>query len=209
MKDFSSSPQGRWAHRWLRSRRSIRRFQKRPVPRKVLARILRTALRAPSAHNRQPWRFVLVQSPARREVLIRMLHQAWQQDMEQDGLPPAEIRTRLRRSRERLMAAPVLLCLCHDTSTEDVYPDPRRQQAERLMGVQSTALAGIYLLLAAHAEGLAGVWMCAPLFAPQAVRRALALPASWEPQAFLLLGYPAQRARPKSIHPLAHVLLER
>lgn len=208
MKDFPS-PKARWAHRLLRSRRSIRRFQNRPVPRAVLERILRTALRAPSAHNRQPWRFVLVQSPERREALIRVLHQAWQRDMERDGLPEAEIQTRLRRSRERLMAAPVLLCLCHDTRTEDPYPDPRRQQAERLMGVQSVALAGLYLLLAAHAEGLAGVWICAPLFAPEAVRRALTLPASWEPQAFLLLGYPAQRARPKCLRPLSQVLLER
>ncbi len=203
------SPQARQAHRLLRSRRSVRRFQNRPVPRPVLERILRTALRAPSAHNRQPWRFVLVQSPARREALVRTLHRAWKQDLLRDGLSPSDIQARLRRSRERLMAAPVLLCLCHDTGTEDPYPDLRRRQAERLMGVQSTALAGVYLLLAAHAEGLAGVWMCAPLFAPEAVRRVLQLPETWEPQAFLLLGYPAQRARKKCLRPLSQVLLER
>ncbi len=203
------SPQARQAHRLLRSRRSVRRFQNRPVPRPVLERILRTALRAPSAHNRQPWRFVLVQSSARREALVQALHRAWEQDLLRDGLSPSDIQARLRRSRERLMAAPVLLCLCHDTSTEDPYPDPRRRQAERLMGVQSTALAGVYLLLAAHAEGLAGVWMCAPLFAPEAVRRVLQLPETWEPQAFLLLGYPAQRARRKCLRPLSQVLLER
>jgi len=37
------------------------------------------------------------------------------------------------------------------------YPDPKRQQAEMTLTVQSTALAGQQLLLAAQAEGLGGV----------------------------------------------------
>ncbi len=196
-------------HRFLRSRRSVRRFRERPVPQSVLYRVLRTAMRAPSAHNRQPWRFVLVQSPARREALIAALHQVWKKDLQRDGVPEGDIQVRLQRSRERLMDAPVLVCLCHDRRTEDVYTDPRRKQAEHIMGVQSTALAGVYLLLAAQAEGLAGVWMCAPLFAPEAVREALDLPISWEPQAFLLLGYPAKPPKKKCLRPLHDVLLER
>ncbi len=196
-------------HRFLRSRRTVRRFADRPVPRKVVERILRTAMRAPSAHNRQPWRFVLVQSLAARRALVEALSRAYRRDLTQDGLTPDEIEARVARSRKRLTTAPVLLLLCHDRSTEDTYPDARRQHAERLMGVQSTALAGVYLLLAAEAEGLRGVWMCAPLFAGETVRRALHLPETWEPQAFLLLGYPAQNPRPKCLRPLAQVLLER
>ncbi len=202
-------PQSRFLHRFLRSRRSVRRFAPRPVPRPVLERVLRTAMRAPSAHNRQPWRFVVVQDPAVRQALIHALHRRWRQDLERDGLPQEAIQRRLQRSRERLSQAPVLLCLCHDRATEDAYPDAARQRAEYLMGVQSTALAGVYLLLAARAEGLTGVWMCAPLFAMDAVREALGLPATWEPQAFLLLGYPARGPRPKPLRPLRQVVVYR
>jgi nitroreductase len=88
-----------------------------------------------------------------------------------------------------------------DAGAMDTYPDERRQAAERIMAIQSTALAGLQLLLAAHAEGLAGVWVCAPLFAPVTVRAALDLPADWEPQAVLLLGYPDGAAKSKEIRP--------
>ncbi len=63
-----------------------------------------------------------------------------------------------------------------------------------MMAVQSVALAAQNMLLMAHAEGLGACWMCAPLFCPDVVRAALALPADWEAQALLTLGYPAEAA---------------
>jgi F420 biosynthesis protein FbiB-like protein len=77
----------------------------------------------------------------------------------------------------------------------DRYPDARRADAERLMAVQSTAMALQNLLLLAHAEGLAACWMCAPLFCPDTVRTALDLPTDWQPQALITLGYPAASGR--------------
>lgn len=58
------------------------------------------------------------------------------------------------------------------------------------MAVQSLALAGGHLLMAAHAEGLGACWIGAPLFAPQAVHEALGLPSGWEPQGMIILGWP-------------------
>jgi coenzyme F420-0:L-glutamate ligase / coenzyme F420-1:gamma-L-glutamate ligase len=74
------------------------------------------------------------------------------------------------------------------------------------MAVQSVALAGGQLLLAAHAAGLGGVWMCAPLFAPQEVRQALELPADWEPQGILLLGFPEKVPPPRERRSLPEVV---
>jgi F420 biosynthesis protein FbiB-like protein len=127
-------------------------------------------------------------------------------DLLADGLTPEDAVAQVERSRRRINEAPAAILLCLETSELDSYPDERRQNAEHLMAVQSVAMAGQNLLLAAHAEGLGGVWMCAPLFAPQAVKRSLALPETWEPQGLVLLGYaeviPPPRSR-KSIHDVA------
>jgi coenzyme F420-0:L-glutamate ligase/coenzyme F420-1:gamma-L-glutamate ligase len=48
------------------------------------------------------------------------------------------------------------------------------------------------LLLAAHALGLGGVWVCAPLFAQETVRMTLDLPQTWQPQGMVLMGFPAK-----------------
>jgi hypothetical protein len=47
----------------------------------------------------------------------------------------------------------------------------------------------LQLLLAAHAEGLGGVWACWPLFAQETIQKTLNLSKSWEPQAIFFLGY--------------------
>jgi nitroreductase len=72
----------------------------------------------------------------------------------------------------------------------DVYLDTKRKKAEYIMAVQSTANAGMQLLLAAHAEGLGGVWVCSPLFVQEIVQNVLNLPTSWEPQGMFYLGQP-------------------
>lgn len=184
----------------------MRSFQSKPVERQVLERILLSAIRAPSAHNRQPWRFVVLDRPQARQTLVEAMEPAFQRDLERDGLPPNEIARQLERSRQRISGSPAPILLCMDVTVMDRYPDENRQRVERQMAVQSVALAGGTLLLAAHAEGLGGVWMCAPAFVPEIVQQALFLPESWEPQALLLLGYPDAPPKERSRRPLEEVV---
>jgi nitroreductase len=44
----------------IRTRRSIHRFQDRPVPEELIEKLLRAAMSAPSASNSQPWQFVVI-----------------------------------------------------------------------------------------------------------------------------------------------------
>ncbi|MGE5140329.1 MAG: nitroreductase family protein, partial [Rudaea sp.] len=53
----------------MRSRRSIRRYQDRPVPPELLDGLLEAARWAPSAHNRQPWRFMVIESSETKSEL--------------------------------------------------------------------------------------------------------------------------------------------
>ena len=50
-------------HQLIRSRRSIRRYQPKPLPLEVLQRIVDDARFAPSARNVQSWRFIIVHKP--------------------------------------------------------------------------------------------------------------------------------------------------
>jgi nitroreductase len=54
----------------IRTRRSVRAYQDKPVPEEVLNRILEAARLAPSAANRQQWKFIVVQDPELRKKLI-------------------------------------------------------------------------------------------------------------------------------------------
>lgn len=190
---------------FLRSRRSVRQFKPEPVPMEVVERILETATWAPSSHNRQSWRFAVLLSREAKARLAAAMAADFRRDLLADGLEPEEVERTVARSRERITASPLAILLCLDLTSGDAYPDARRRQAEYLMGVQSVALAGGQLLLAAQAEGLGGVWVCAPLFAPQAARASLDLPPDWEPQGLVLLGYPARIPPPRGRDPVREV----
>jgi F420 biosynthesis protein FbiB-like protein len=129
----------------------------------------------------------------------------FRRDLLNDGVDPKTTEKLVSKSRNRILEAPVVIVLCLDTSQGDSYPDPTRQQAEFIMGVQGVALAGGTILLAAHAEGIGGVWVCAPLFAQKTVQRAFRLPKDWQPQGMLLLGYPAEIPEPRERKPLEEV----
>lgn len=188
---------------WVSGRRSVRRFLSRPVSQQVLERILEAATWAPSAHNCQPWRFAVLHSAQARAALAQAMGVELVRDLRADGLPEEKAEAQATRSRQRIEGAPLGILLCLDSACIDPiaerHPDARRQQAEWIMGVQGVAMAAENLLLAAHAEGLGGVWLCAPLFAPQAARQAVGLPETWQPQGLLLLGYPAQ-GQPTPLH---------
>lgn len=184
-------------------RRSVRRYEARPVPGEVLEEILRCALEAPSPHNRQPVRLALVHS---RERLAEAMGARLRADRGRDGDAPEAIEADAARSRARILGAPALVLLALSMEDMDRYADAARQQAEYLMAVQSAAMAGQNLMLAAHAAGLAACWMCAPLFCPDAAREALALPADWQPQGLITLGYAAAPAKRRPRKPLNAVL---
>ncbi len=172
---------------FLRTRRTVRIFRPEPISSEIVAEMLRVAVFAPSAHNLQPWRFVILESEAARRRLAEALSTALRRDMQAQGALESAIEARVSRSRRRLLEAPLAILLCRDRAARRA-----ETQEEEIMGIQSVAAAGLQLLLAAHAFGLGGNWICWPLYAPAETRQALDLPAEWQPEALFFFGYPAE-----------------
>lgn len=175
----------------VRGRRSVRAFSSRPVARAIIEEAIAAAGWAPSPHGRQPWRFVVVESPARRLALADAMAATWQEQLSLDGQDAAIIASRLAKSRDRLLRAPILIIPCLYLADVDVYPDAARQAAEELMAVQSLGSAIQNLLLSLYAAGVDGGWMCAPLFCPEIVQATLSLDPALQPHALIPVGYAA------------------
>ncbi len=176
----------------LKQRRSIRYYQNRPVDLTLVKSLLETASFAPSAHNAQPWRFVVLTDSENKETLANAMAQVWLAELEREHIPKNMRWATVNRSVQRFIAAPVIVLACLSMENMDTYPDEKRQNIERDLAVQSLGAAVQTLLLAAHAEGLGCCWYCAPIFCQDAVREAFQIPADVEPQALITLGYPAE-----------------
>ncbi|MDZ4669753.1 MAG: nitroreductase family protein [Phototrophicales bacterium] len=188
----------------IQSRRSIRRYAPRAISLEQIHTLLEAGRWSPSAHNRQPWRWVVIQSLQTKIGLATAMGARLRADLSADNAPPAIIEADVSRSYDRITKAPLLLLLCLTLADMDTYPDPKRAHNEMLMAVQSTAMAGQNMLLMAHALGLGACWMCAPLFCPDVVQNALNLPSDWVAQALITIGFPAEeKSKPrKSIEDL-------
>ena len=192
----------------IRTRRSIRRYTRDAVPADVVEQLLTAATWAPSAHNRQPWRFVVIADGQTKHRLAAVMGDQLRRDLAADGRSPEFIERDVGRSFARLTGAPLLILINLTMADMDIYPDERRARNEAVMATQSTAMAGQNLLLAAHALGLGACWVCAPLFCPTIVRETLDLPADWQPQGLITLGYPAEEKQ-KTRHSLESRVLYR
>jgi coenzyme F420-0:L-glutamate ligase/coenzyme F420-1:gamma-L-glutamate ligase len=180
----------------IRSRRSIRRYQERAVPIKKIRHILSMAAWAPSAHNSQPWRFIVIADKRMKTKLATKMAEGFERDLKKDGTPE-NVRTKLANaSIRRFTEAPVVIIPCLNMREMKRYLD-KRQKWEHTMGIQSVSAAINTLLLCAHAEGFGTCWYCSPLFCKEDVRKSLGIPKDIDPQALVTMGYAAERpARP-------------
>jgi coenzyme F420-0:L-glutamate ligase / coenzyme F420-1:gamma-L-glutamate ligase len=186
-------------HDALWQRRSIRRYQDKSVPKELVFEVLSAAGWAPSAHNSQPWRFIVVEDSAIKRMLSDRMAEAWAADLAKDGSTVDEAK-RVER-RERFASTPVLIVACLSMEGMMTFTDQMRQQAERDLTVESLAGAIQNMLLTAHDLGLGACWYCAPAFCKQTVRKILNIPENVEPSALILMGYPAESpaAPPKKL----------
>ena len=56
----------------IRSRRSIRQFKNTPIPQGDIEKLINAGIQAPSAKNRQPWRFVVVENDSKAKMIETM-----------------------------------------------------------------------------------------------------------------------------------------
>ncbi len=175
----------------IKHRRSIRKYQNKPVPQSLIEKILVAASWAPSAHNAQPWRFIILTESESKQVVAEAMAESWAADMEKDNVKIDEKVYKVRI--ERFASAPVIILACATMEGMYMQPDPERQKVERDLAMQSLGAAMQNLLLMAHAKGLGACWFCAPSFCKATVREALKIPDEFEPQAIVAIGYPDEK----------------
>ena len=130
---------------------------------------------------------VLISNAEVRRDLIEAMNSYFQNYVKLEGSQEEAQNQHIEESLKMLSSAPILLVVC---LTKDIFSDlPGRWLVEHAMGVQSVAAAIQNILLVAHEAGLGGCWSSTVLLFPTAVRKALGIPQSLEPQAVVALGY--------------------
>ena len=188
---FGPASIGPQALAMLLQRHSVRVFQKRPVPKQLLGQILAAGQAAPSSHNCKPWHFHVIDQESALKPFWAALTQRRTYDMRQAGFREALVHEWLDRNKRTLETAAALIILSGKKRPEE-NPLDENGEIDRMLTIQSVALAGGQMLLAASFLGLGACWYAAPLFCADLVENLIALPEEYVPHGMLALGYAAE-----------------
>jgi nitroreductase len=191
----------------IRTRRSIRKWEDRPVPEELILQGLELATWAPNGGNYQGWAFVVV---TRKSLVVEIADRV-QEAMDKVCAWPEADQWREEADRYRTFAsffrnAPALIAIFseeYQSAADKILavretrdPEAAEMRAFRKSaptGIQSGAAAITTMLLAFHAMGLGSVWLAAPLLAKKDIERLLDAPEGASLTACVALGYPDER----------------
>lgn len=167
-------------------RRDVRRFRTEPLPDGLIEDLLRLAALSPSVGNAQPWRFVTVDDPARRDAVIANFERANADALADYEGDKADIYAGLKLAG--LREAPVHLAVYCDAASELGHGLGRKTMPEMLAYSVVGAVTTLWLAARAHGVGLGWV----SILDPGEVDRTLDVPEGWKLVGYLCLGYPVE-----------------
>lgn len=187
----------------IRLRHSIRQFSDEPVSETAIEAILEAANQAPSAHNQQSWRFVIVQGDKRLELSELIV--------EKSRNYPKPSSSLLRMAARSIAGAPVTIAVANTGALiehgTDLFKVDRESAYDffRTMEIQSSAAAVENLLLAATALGLASVWLGVLFLIKEDVLAFLGEPGG-EFMAIIPIGHALKKSSGPRKRPLSNVV---
>jgi len=146
----------------IKTRRTVRVFKDIKVPKELIHEILETARWAPSGSNAQEWRFVVVTEENLLKAM-KMFSPGW------------------------LSNAPAAIVVCAD---KEWAFEKAGSLGRDIMYLVDVGIVIQTIALLAHAMGLATNIMMS--FSPEAIKRLLNVPESWEVIAIIAIGYPKE-----------------
>ena len=178
----------------VKTRRTVREFQPRPVEEEKIARVLNAGLKAPSHNHLREWEFILVKDHEQRKRVIEEGARTENvTDEEQTSRTLAGLTDDLQREmylralpvqKKMLLNAPELLVICFRMKKS--LKDCRTLYELNNFASAWTCIENI--LLAMAAEGLFGV-----TYVPHetsSLKRTLNIPDDYEVAALIPVGYP-------------------
>ena len=173
----------------IRERRSVRMFFDQPVSDADLQAILQAANQAPSAHNQQSWRFIVLRGQKKKELVELISTKA------SDFPKPSS--ALLRMASRSIASAPLVIAVANtgeliERGTE-LFKVEKNTAHDffRIMEIQSSAAAVQNLLIAATSLGLSTVWLGVLVLIKKDILQFIGVPEG-EFMAVIPVGYAAK-----------------
>ena len=176
----------------IKSRRSVRSFQERPISKEVIEKIVEAGKFAPSALNRQPWKFIVIDDKKVIEGLFKItkarieriykfafLLRLFSKDLKDQRVINALNKTAKNSHDTVFYKAPLLIFIANDTRFNKTTTDCH--------------LAAQNMMLAAHSLGIGSCFVGRGQFIPKKLlQKKFSLPNFYDIKVHIAFGYPKE-----------------
>lgn len=150
----------------IHKRRSIRKFQKKDVPIEILNEILDAGRMAPSAKNRQPWKYIVFGNGHKKELLNVMdaglrREEHGITDLPKSGHGLSDARNTLRV----MLEAPIIIVVLNTNARSPFLSVDNDERITEICDSLSIGASIQNILLAAEERGLGTLWIANTCFA--------------------------------------------
>ena len=190
----------------LKSRRSVRRFTDQKPSREQIEHLIEVACWAPSNHNRQGWKFLVFADAEQIFSLADRVRRSLREQLAKINHLTAAQKEELVYFAGAFEKAPVMILAMHKKPPAMAKTLLASAGASASGEILSTAMAVQNLLIGAEAMGLATCVMTAPLLAGEVWNALEDLPAGYEHNCIVALGYAGESPEPPRRKKLRHVI---
>jgi len=184
----------------IKERRTIRKFHQKKIPKSLLKKILEAGRMAPSAHNVQPWRFVVITDNKIRDCLVTRLKANSKKFL-------TSVQILVKKSLEILNGAPCIICVydTEDFSKKLSFLGEPYISVIKLSEIESISAAIQNMHLTASSLGIGFVWLIFPVLLQKEINRIIKVEDKLT--AVLAMGYPAEKPKKTSRKTLKEISL--
>lgn len=192
----------------IENRRSIRRYFNVDIPEDIILKIVEAGVKAPSAKNRQPWKFIIVKGESKKGML-----EAFKKGLEQEKCGNGILQNSKQHlagaeyTIEILRQAPVTIFVLNSEGRDLFQILTPEEKIYEIANIESISAAIQNMILTATDIGIGSLWVCDVFFAYKELNEWLN--TDGEMIAALALGYPIESPNARSRKKLSNILIWR
>ncbi len=183
----------------IKERRTIRKYSHKPIPKKVIDKIIETGIWAPSIHGFQPWTFVVITNKAKIQNIANILTQK----SKIIGTGPNVL---MSSTADTISNAPTIIAIYNTKTFSNLAKRFSKRYVKIAKSSEVQAIGAVIqnILLTASVYKIGGCWTIIPLFCEKEINKILN--TNTELMAIITLGYPIEKGKRASRKQLSKIV---
>lgn len=185
----------------IKTHRNIRKYKNKPVPKKLIKKIIEAGRWGPSIHGFQPWKFVVIEN----KTLIKKISECLMRKSRRTCIGSKVL---LSSSAHTITNAQILIIIYNSKSFARFGGNLRKRYSKFAKIAELSAISSAIqnMILTAESLGIGTCWLSITLFCEKEINIMCNIEEDYDLVTVLSLGYPAEKGKRSTRKPISETV---